>query len=143
MRTFTLQKQQRGAFLLEALIAILIFSMGILALVGLQAVSINTVSEAKYRTDAAFLASQIIGEMWIADRNNVPNFSYPGGGAPALATWADQVTATLPDAQTYPPQIVVAGTAANGFTVQVTVNWKSPGSADPSGHTEVAFIRNP
>lgn len=143
MRTHKFHKQQRGAFLLEALIAILIFSMGILAMVGLQAVSINTVSEAKYRTDAAFLASQVIGQMWVGDRNNISNFAYPGGGAPGLDAWANEVAKVLPDAQTYPPQIVVGGNAANGFTVQVTVNWKSPGAANPSNHVETAFIRNP
>jgi type IV pilus assembly protein PilV len=117
--------------------------MGILAMVGLQAVSINTVSEAKYRTDAAFLASRIIGEMWVGDRNAINTFAYPGGNAPGLAAWVGEVQGTLPDAVTYGPQIVVAGNAANGYTVQVTVSWKSPGAAEPSGHTEVAFIRNP
>ena len=43
--------------LLEALIAILIFSMGILALMGMQATAINTVSESKYRSNAGFLAT--------------------------------------------------------------------------------------
>jgi type IV pilus assembly protein PilV len=43
--------------LLEALIAILIFSFGILGLVGLQANAINLSTDAKYRADAALLAN--------------------------------------------------------------------------------------
>ena len=46
---FKLRKEQRGSILLEALIAILIFSMGILAMMGLQATAINTVAESKCR----------------------------------------------------------------------------------------------
>ena len=49
--------RQRGATLLEALIGILIFSVGILALVGMQALAIKHMSDAKYRSDAAFFAN--------------------------------------------------------------------------------------
>jgi type IV pilus assembly protein PilV len=56
-----------GSVLLEALVGILIFSIGILALVAMQAESIRNTTEAKYRNDASYLANQIIGRMW-ADR---------------------------------------------------------------------------
>lgn len=55
---------QQGSVLLEALIAFLIFSMGILGVIGLQATAINNTLEARYRTDAAFLANQILAQMW-------------------------------------------------------------------------------
>lgn len=54
--------------LLEALIAILIFSMGILAIVALQAVSIKLAGDAKYRSDAALLAEEMLAQMWVSDR---------------------------------------------------------------------------
>jgi len=60
-RTHTLQT---GSVLLEALIAILIFSIGILALIGMQTTAINSVADSKYRSQAGFLANQIIGTMW-------------------------------------------------------------------------------
>src|SRR5205823_13644336 len=47
---------ERGVMLIEALAAILIFSIGILAVVGMQAVAIKDVASAKYRSEAAFLA---------------------------------------------------------------------------------------
>lgn len=50
--------------MLEALISILIFSIGILAIVGLQVSSVNMSSDAKYRADASMLAGQYIGKMW-------------------------------------------------------------------------------
>lgn len=75
-------QSQRGVLLLEALIAILLFSFGILAVAALQATAIKNVTQAKYRSDAAFLNAEIIGQMW-ANRNNVPTYSYAGGAAPA------------------------------------------------------------
>lgn len=64
---------QRGVALLEALIAILLFSMGVLALVGLQAAMIKNTSDSKYRAEASFIAQQRIGMIW-ADPPNA--FTY-------------------------------------------------------------------
>lgn len=55
---------QQGSILLEALIAFLIFSMGILGVIGLQATAINNTLDARFRTDAAFLANQILAQIW-------------------------------------------------------------------------------
>jgi len=52
--------RERGVMLIEALIAILIFSIGILAVVGMQGVAIKNVTESKYRSEAAFLANELI-----------------------------------------------------------------------------------
>lgn len=50
--------------MLEGLIAILIFSMAILGVVGMQATAIAQGSESQYRADAAFLANQLLAQMW-------------------------------------------------------------------------------
>ncbi|MCO5108978.1 MAG: type IV pilus modification protein PilV [Burkholderiaceae bacterium] len=55
---------QQGATLIEALVAVLIFSIGILAVVGMQAFAVSAVSDAKYRADASFLANQALGRLW-------------------------------------------------------------------------------
>ena len=57
-------KPQQGIVLLEALIAILIFSIGILGLVGLQAVMIKNSTDARFRSDASVIAQQRIGQIW-------------------------------------------------------------------------------
>lgn len=54
--------------ILEALIAILIFSFGILAIVALQAVSVKLAGDAKYRADASLLAEELLAQMWTSDR---------------------------------------------------------------------------
>ncbi len=121
-----------GFILLESLIAILIFSMGILALMGLQAASIKNTVEAKYRTDASFLANQIVARMWV-DQANIASYAHhptgascsPGGSASTytkVTTWLNQVNAELPGAGAAHQQIVVG---ANRL-ITVRVCWKSP-----------------
>ena len=63
-------RSQTGVMLLEALIGILIFSIGILALIGMQGAAIRNTTDARYRSEASFLANQIIGQMWV-DRANL------------------------------------------------------------------------
>ena len=129
---------QGGATLLEAMIGILIFSLGILALVGMQALAIKQVNDAKYRADASFYANQIIGEMWV-NRTNLANYAYAGGGGPpaALANWVTSVQNGLPGVTgaVNQPTVAVAGT-----TVTVTVFWQPPAATAPHRHVTIAYI---
>lgn len=129
---------QRGATLLEALIGILIFSIGILALVGMQALAIKHMSDAKYRSDAAFFANEIIGQMWV-NRGSLGSYAYAGSGTPpaAIDNWVTSVQNTLPGvtAAANRPIITVAGT-----TVTITVRWQLPGGTDVHRHTTMAYI---
>jgi type IV pilus assembly protein PilV len=146
---------QHGVMLLEALIAILIFSIGILAIVGMQAVAIQNVGEAKNRTDASFLANEILGDMW-TDRANIPSFAYSGSGSapPALQNWVAKVVNDMPGAATYGPKVEITATpfaTASGssthtaYDVKVTVRWQSPRDASlgtlPHTYTTMAYIQ--
>ena len=139
-RTFAvnLNAAQRGATLLEALIGILIFSVGILALVGMQALAIKHMSDAKYRSDAAFFANEIIGQMWV-NRGSLGSYAYAGTGAPpaAINSWVTSIQNSLPGvtAAANLPIITVAGT-----TVTVTVRWQLPGGGDVHRHITMAYI---
>ena len=128
---------QRGATLLEALIGILIFSIGILALVGMQALAIKHMSDAKYRSDAAFFANEIIGQMWV-NRGSLGSYAYGGSGTPpaAIDGWVTSIQNGLPGvtAAANLPIITVVGT-----TVTVTVRWKLPDSSVHS-HVTMAYI---
>lgn len=59
----TMKKQQTGSFLLEAVIGILIFFIGVLAMIALQANSIAIQNDAQYRVEAANLADQMLGQI--------------------------------------------------------------------------------
>lgn len=120
-----MRRHQSGVALLEALVGILIFSVGILALMGLQAQSIRNTVEAKYRNEAAYLANQIIGQMWV-DRANLAAYDTTAGASPNMTAWRAQVANTL-------PRVVAGGAnsptiAVAGNQVTVTVFWQLPGS---------------
>ncbi len=142
-------KQQSGMMLLEGLIAILIFSLGIIALVGMQAMSVKQVSDAKYRTDASLLANQLIGAMWVGDRTPATlktNFDTSGTAA-GLTDWLTTVQSTLPgitDEVNQPDVTVTSGVGASDGTVTITMYWLAPsdaGTQDRHKYTTVAQIR--
>ena len=59
------QRHQSGFMLIEALIAILIFSLGILGMVAMGGTAVGAQSDARFRTDAAALADEIANRMAI------------------------------------------------------------------------------
>jgi type IV pilus assembly protein PilV len=150
-----LRSPQKGVMLIEALIAILIFSIGILAVVGMQGTAIKNVTQSKSRSDAALLANQLIAQMW-ADKGNIALYNYPGTGTvPArLGTitpptgWIGQVT-KLPGASTVLPKITVPApgsppATASGATVQIQIFWQMPEEASlglpPHNYTVVVSV---
>ena len=140
--------------LLEAFIAILLFSGGILGLMGLQAVSLKNAADAKYRAEAAYLANQIIGQMWAENPANLPSYAHNattaglcnfGGGASGNANvvaWLGSastpgtVVGTLPGATAAMQQISIG---ANNF-VTVTICWQRPGENAPRNFVGLAQI---
>lgn len=127
---------QTGVMLLEALIAILVFALGVLALVGLQTLSIKQSGDAKYRADAVLLANELIGQMWVTDRSFATlNGQFTPGGA-AYQAWVGRITAnnTLPGVAANPPNVQVVPVGASvppSNRVTVTLSWKAPN--EPAG----------
>lgn len=78
------QNDQHGAVLLEALIAILIFSFGILAISGLQGAMMRNTADATFRAEASYVVQQQLGAMLsnpiaLGGNNVLPVASLPGG----------------------------------------------------------------
>jgi type IV pilus assembly protein PilV len=130
MRTLQSRKSlQGGVMLIEALVAILLFSLGVVAVMGMQAVSIEQVSQAKYRTDASYLANQITGKMWV-DQANIA--SYATSTYSGRTAWNTVVANTLPQG---------TGTiAVNGTVVTVTINWQTPNDSTVRKFTSIVNI---
>jgi len=61
------RKRQRGIALMETLVSILIFSFGLLGLIGLEAQAINFSVNAEDRNRAAMFANEIGSYLWIND----------------------------------------------------------------------------
>jgi len=60
-------RAQRGMALLECLMALLIFSVGLLGLLGLEARVMNISTNSENRNRAAMIASEVASQMWLHD----------------------------------------------------------------------------
>jgi type IV pilus assembly protein PilV len=112
----------RGAALIEAMIGILLFSIGILGLVGLQASMTSAQSAAKYRADAAYLASELLGTMWMNKVNLGVYATTPASPCTdqRCLDWVNKVASGLPQGTA-----TVAVTPSTG-DVNLTVGWTAP-----------------
>ena len=146
MKTLRAQRNrggQRGFTLLETLVAIVIFSIGMLGVVGLQARAIQYAVDGEDRNRAALLADDVVATLWA---NGVTSTAWGSGTSTGSATvvptaaidaWQDRVAATLPQGVG-----ALTGPDANGvFTVSIT--WRAPqrAAADSSSSyvTKVAM----
>lgn len=109
-------RAQRGMALIECLMALLIFSVGLLGLLGLEARVMNISTNSENRSRAAMLASEVASQMWLHDtvlptapaivaaKANAANQSLGGlpGGAVAITqigtTNAADITVTWQEA---------------------------------------------
>lgn len=153
---------QGGSFLIEALLGILIFSLGILALVGMQASAISAQSDARYRIEAANLTEQLLNNIWLnVDRTSATNLqtslaayahqtsgtlcNYSGTASSntIVTDWVTAVTAAgtgLPGATSARLQVNVDTTSTGFNRVSVTVCWMPPKATVASRHTVVTYV---
>ncbi len=141
---------QRGSYLLEALIAVLIVALGILGLVGLQARMVQNVDDAQYRAEAAHLAGDALGRMWTSPQATlIADFQTGGGAGTPYDDFKTLVHRRLPGASAIAnnPDVVVAvrnGDPTYGYDVTIVVRWLAPGEPSgttPHNYTTTAVVR--
>jgi type IV pilus assembly protein PilV len=130
---------QGGFSMIEVLVSLVIFSLGLLALVSLQATALRMATDARDRTTAAFLADQLLARLLIADPTSASAYAHHATGSTACAPtgvastnatvtgWLTEVTRQLPNATADMQQVVVD--AATG-RVTVHLCWQN-GSDTP------------
>ena len=138
MKIMTQPNGQRGVTLLESLIALLLFSFGILGLIGMQAMAARTTADSQYRTEATKFADRLINQMRVEDTLTL-SAEYSTGGTKWNAWLADVQDAAsgMPGSVAHPPTITIVGTPP---VVTLTMFWKGPGEAVPHQHIAVATL---
>lgn len=122
-----------GFALIEVMIAVLLFAIGILGLVGLQASMTQAQTESKVRADAANLVDELATLMWSDVGTSVANLAaYKAAGCGAnlhCNAWLTKLGEVLPggtlDALTFDDGIVDT-TDPNHGMVTVTLKWAMP-----------------
>jgi type IV pilus assembly protein PilV len=113
---------QHGMALLECLMALLIFSVGLLGLLGLEARVMNISTDSENRNRAAMLASEVASAMWL---NNTVNPTAPPILA-AGANAADQTQGGLPGG------VVTVNQIGTTNAADITVTWQEVATATGS-----------
>jgi len=103
--------RQQGSVLIEAMVALVIFSMGVLALVGLQSAMIKNSSDNRYRAEAQLIA-----------QTHIANMMAFGGDAANYITQVDRDRI-----RTQLPNGTLTFSALTNTMVTVTVGWQVPG----------------
>jgi type IV pilus assembly protein PilV len=132
---------QHGATLLESLLALLVFSFGVLGVVALEAQSIRHVNDAQCRGAAIHLADALIGRMWADNRKDLEAAYGRTDGSGYLA-WRDAV-ARLPGAAlpgNEPTVTVAPGPSTTSSNVTVTIRWQLPGETVPHSYRTTAVV---
>jgi type IV pilus assembly protein PilV len=127
-----ISRRHRGFTLVEALVALLALSIGLLGVAALQMTGLKSNLSASWRSQATYLSYDIIDRMR-ANRNQ--RNSYSDAGAPPaagsvealdLAAWTANIAAALPGG---------AGTVTLGppdnTTVTVEISWDDSRGAQP------------
>ena len=138
---------QRGFSLLEVLISILVFSIGLLGVAGLMVLSVRTNHSAFLRTQASFLAESMADRMrtnlgYVAQYNGDYDDSTRGAATCATAActpiqlaahdravWSQQLVDHLPaptaniDCDDDPPEAGYAGIQPYGGMCRMTITW--------------------
>jgi type IV pilus assembly protein PilV len=131
-KTFTHLHKQLGGLIIESLIAMMIFTIGIVGLLNLQTFATKAAADATYRSEAALLADQFISQAWSSDRSNPDttvfqnNFSSPDGSN--YQNWAWRGTnddgtngsGTLTNPAPGTVYALLPGASANPPTVDIT-----------------------
>jgi len=80
-----LARQQQGSFIIEAIISLILFAVGLISLMSLSAQALNQVGQSKARNDASYIAGELLAEMWVSSSVD-------------LTAWTTRLQTVLPEA---------------------------------------------
>jgi Tfp pilus assembly protein PilV len=118
-------KQQSGSFIIESLVSVLIFAVGLIALMGMAGQAVNQVGQTKFRNDASNLAEELTGQIWVSSSTPAdfaiteddPYTTCPTVNAASAASsdWLARAKSTLPKG--------CAAIVVNGTQVDIDISW--------------------
>jgi type IV pilus assembly protein PilV len=116
-------RAQRGVALLESMMALLIFSVGLLGLLGLEARVMSTSTNSENRNRAAMLAGEVASQMWLSNSVAPTTTAYNN----LIANAGDQTQGGVPGGII---SVVAVPTTTNA--ADVTVTWQEKSDANLS-----------
>ncbi|MDA7414985.1 type IV pilus modification protein PilV [Xenophilus arseniciresistens] len=115
-------RRSRGFALIEVLISVLLLSLGVLGLIGLQARAMSMSGEAEDRNRAAVLADDLASLIWMKRSLTLSDSE--------LDAWEAAGQNQLPNAT-----LSVDAVSGNANAVDVTITWRAPSRAQGDNST--------
>lgn len=133
---------QRGVSLIDALIAIVILSFGLIGMTRMQGRMVSSATDAQLRTTAVQMADELLNTV-LVDTTNAACYTVPQSGAcgSTAATgratdWSTRVAATMPGSVT---KTVTLDAATGRMTV--SIGWTGRDNSDPRLLSVVTDVR--
>jgi type IV pilus assembly protein PilV len=118
------RRHQTGVALIEVMVSLLIFSLGVLGMVAMQGKAISYAVDAEDRSRAALLANEIVAAMWLEGTDN------PSIKTGWIARVKNPAVSGLPNADD--PTVE---TDADTKITTVTITWRAPSKASSEKNT--------
>jgi len=130
--TMNARNSQAGMTLIEVLVAILIFSFGLIGLIGLQARAVQFSTSAEDTSRAALLANEIATSI----ATSTVSGAAVSVSASAVEAWqvraADMRNGGLPNG--------AAAIAASGNSASITITWTPPSAASGAPNASNQYV---
>jgi type IV pilus assembly protein PilV len=126
-----------GSALIESLLAVLVFSVGLLSLLALLTATLKESDNARYRSEASLLATDLVSRMWSGERSLQSLRQRFTPAADEYERWLERVRSTLPgitDNQNLPELLI-----DDERTISLTLRWQIP--SDTQQHQLVVVTR--
>jgi type IV pilus assembly protein PilV len=148
----TRRRTEQGFTLVEALVALVVLSVGLLGIAGLQLIGMKANKGSATRTQAVYLAYDIIDRMRansldaLKGNYNLALTATPAGGTMAgddLVGWRSNITRVLPPGSVTPTGSVAYDTTTNIITVDVEWDDSHANVSNDAHPNGTVFTPNP
>lgn len=116
LRRIGQRRKLRGVAMLEVLVSLLLFSLGLLGMIGLQARALSLSTDAEDRNRAALLANDIASTMWLSRSVTIDTTE----GSPWQTRVADQSQGGLPNGE-----LTVTAVSGTTNSADILITWKA------------------
>jgi len=135
--------KKRGFSLIEVMLALGVFSFGVLSIVGLMATGLDSTADSRTNLAIANITRQLRASLQATPYSSVASgtsYSFTYGGYPVTSATGAYYTATLsPVSPVYPSS--ASTTTTNAFIVDVQITYPYPSNAISTGTSSLFVAR--